>query len=273
MSAPRTRATHFGRLLVRAGAGLLLAALVTSARAAEELKGPLDTDPKLPAIPDPGEIELTPDEWADVEKGEIVVQIIERSKETRQARAIGYLKHNPAQLFDVVTDPTLAPRLVPEVEEVQVLETTPSCKRFHGSVDFSLVLPTLQYTMLACYDASRTGQSWAQTQGDLDKHEGSHAFFWDPERQQTLSVFTYETALKGVLSLIPEWVVIRLASRTLPSFLRNLDGVIDAVHAEDPPRGERVAKEWAALEPRLEASELSSRLWHPPTAHVSANHR
>ena len=72
-------------------------------------------------------------------------------------------------------------------------------------------------TMLACFDASRTGQGWAQVEGDLDKNEGSHAFFWDPERRQSLSVFTYDTAFKGFLSLIGltahhAWVAIEPAT-------------------------------------------------------------
>ncbi len=237
-----------------------------AARAFEEVRGPLDSDPKLPTIPDIGDIQLSPDEWTEVQKGEIVVQILERGKEDRQARAIGYLKHNPSQLFDVATDSTLAPRLVPEVKKVEVLERSHSHKRFHGEADFSFMLPRFQYTMLSAYNDSHTGQAWTQVQGDLDKNEGSHSFFWDPQRQQTLAVFTYDMALKGILSIVPEWVVIRIASRTLPDFLRNLDNAIDTIYAEDAARGTRVAGEWGALKPKLEGGQLASRAWQGPIA-------
>lgn len=243
--------------------------LANVATAFEEVRGPLDSDPKLPTIPEPGDIQLSPDEWAQVQKGEIVVQIIERSSEDRQARAIGYLKHNPSQLFDVATDSTLAPRLVPEVRKVEVLERSSGYKRFHGEADFSMVLPMFQYTMLSAYNDTRTGQAWTQVKGDLDKNEGSHAFFWDPQRKETLAVFTYDMALKGILSIVPEWVVIRIASRTLPDFLHNLDSIIDTVYAEDVPRAERVALEWKGLSGRLEGGQLASRVWQGPIAVAS----
>ena len=249
-----------------------LAAVVTlwtGAAAFEEVRGPLDSDPKLPTIPEPGDIQLSPDEWAQVQKGEIVVQIIERNSEDRQARAIGYLKHNPSQLFDVATDSTLAPRLVPEVKKVEVLERAGGYKRFHGEADFSMMLPTFQYTMLSAYNETHTGQAWTQVKGDLDKNEGSHAFFWDPQRKETLAVFTYDMALKGILSIVPEWVVIRIASRTLPDFLRNLDGIVDTIYSEDASRGERVALEWKALANRLDGGQLASRLWEGPIAIAS----
>lgn len=249
-------------------AALLLA---TSASAFEEVRGPLDSDPKLPQIPEPGDLQLSPDEWAEIQKGEIVVQIIERSSEDRQARAIGYLKHNPSQLFDVATDSTLAPRLVPEVKKVEVLERSNGHKRFHGEADFSMMLPMFQYTMLSAYNESHTGQAWTQVKGDLDKNEGSHAFFWDPQRKETLAVFTYDMALKGILSLVPEWAVIRIASRTLPDFLRNLDDIIDTIYTEDAARGERVALEWKTLSGRFEGGQLASRLWQGPIAIASTD--
>jgi len=247
--------------------------LSTAASAAEEVRGPLDSDPKLPTIPEPGDIQLSPDEWAQVQKGEIVVQILERNAEDRQARAIGYLKHNPSQLFDVATDSTLAPRLVPEVKKVEVVERSSGYKRFHGEADFSMMLPMFQYTMLSAYNETHTGQAWTQIKGDLDKNEGSHAFFWDPQRKETLAVFTYDMALKGILSIVPEWVVIRIASRTLPDFLHNLDAIVDTIYAEDAVRGERVALEWKALAGRLEGGQLASRIWEGPMAIASTGAR
>lgn len=255
------------RSTIIALSGALL--LATGASAFEEVRGPLDSDPKLPLIPEPSDIQLSPDEWAQIQKGEIVVQIIERTTEDRQARAIGYLKHNPSQLFDVATDSALAPRLVPEVKKVEVLDRSSGYKRFHGEADFSMMLPMFQYTMLSAYNETRTGQAWTQVKGDLDKNEGSHAFFWDPQRKETLAIFTYDMALKGILSIVPEWVVIRIASRTLPDFLRNLDGIVDTVYAEDAARGERVALEWKTLAGRMEGGQLASRVWEGPIAIAS----
>ena len=40
------------------------------------------------------------------------------------------------------------------------------------------------------------------------------------EKQQTLGVFTFDFALKGILSLIPETLVLRMAVSTLPDFMR-----------------------------------------------------
>lgn len=235
--------------------------LSTAASAAEEVRGPLDSDPKLPTIPEPGDIQLSPDEWAQVQKGEIVVQILERNAEDRQARAIGYLKHNPVELWSVAGDGRLQTEMYPEIEKFEELERWENGKRFRATADVSILLPDFHYTMTGCWNPSRTALCWAQLEGDFDRNEGSQSFLWDPRRRETLAVFTFDLAMKGILSLVPESFILSLAGHNLPSAMHSVEAMVDKVRARDPERATRWDVDWAALEPRLVAGEWPGRTW------------
>lgn len=254
----RTRIASTTAALVSFLASFLVLAPAT--HAAQQMIGGTG-DPVFPPIPDTFDLELTPKEWARIQDGEIITQIVARGEEDRQARAIGYLKAPPLALFDIATDSELAPEIVSEVEEVVVQELRERGKRFHGRADFSFMLPEFQYTLVSAYNESRTGQAWAQLEGDFDKNQGTHAFFWDPERGETLAVMTFDFALKGILSMVPEGILVRMAKSTLPDFMRRVDEMTVVIAERDPARGARVATEWEVQRAELENGKYPYRVW------------
>jgi hypothetical protein len=227
----------------------------------------------LPLIPDAADLVLTPDERARIDKGEIVVKLVERTKEDRQARAIGYLKHNPVELWSVAGDGRLQTEMYPEIEKFEELERWDNGKRFRATADVSMLLPDFHYTMTGCWNASKTALCWAQLEGDFDRNEGSQSFLWDPARHQTLAVFTFDLAMKGILSLVPESFILSLAGRNLPNAMHSVEAMVDKVRARDAARASSWDRDWAALEPRLVAGEWPGRLWSPgvPAATAASN--
>ena len=215
----------------------------------------------LPLIPDASDIVLSTEERAKVEAGEIVVKLVERTKEDRQARAIGYLKHNPVELWSVAGDGRLQTEMYPEIEKFEELERWENGKRFRATADVSILLPDFHYTMTGCWNPSRTALCWAQLEGDFDRNEGSQSFLWDPRRRETLAVFTFDLAMKGILSLVPESFILSLAGHNLPSAMHSVEAMVDQVRARDPERATRWDVDWAALEPRLVAGEWPGRTW------------
>jgi hypothetical protein len=239
---------------------LALVALCLPSAAAEQLAG-RPGDPPLPPIPDAFDIELTYEERERVRGGEIVVQIVERTPEDRQARAIGYLKNNPRALFRASSDSTLQVEMFAEVEVFEDLESWPDGSHFRARADVSWLLPAFNYEMVSGYDSSRTGLTWTQLEGDFQRNEGSQSFLWDPERDETLAVFTFDLALRGILSLVPEWVILRLAGGNLPDTMRAVDGMVDTLGERDPEWRARLDAEWAKLRARLAAGEFPGRVY------------
>jgi hypothetical protein len=246
-----------GRLL---SLTLALVALCLPSAATERLAG-RPGDPPLPPIPDALDIELTYEERERIRSSEIVVQIVERTPEDRQARAIGYLKNNPRALFRVSSDSALQVETFAEVEVFDELERWPDGSHFRARADVSWLLPAFNYEMVSGYDASRTGLTWTQLEGDFERNEGSQSFLWDPERGETLAVFTFDLALRGILSLVPEWVILRLAGGNLPATMRAVDGMVDTLRERDPEWRARLDAEWAELRARLAAGEFSGRVY------------
>ncbi len=219
----------------------------------------------LPLVPDAADVHLSEKEAGKLAKGEIVVQTVERTKEDREARAIGYLEHNPAELFGVAGDPTLQTEMYPEIKTFEELERWDSGKRFRAVADVSMFLPNFHYTMTGCWNASKTARCWGQLSGDFDRNDGSQSFLWDASRHETLGVFTFDLALKGILSLVPESLILSLAGNNLPHAMRSLDAEVTKVRERDPARAAQMDRDWAVLEARLTAGELPGRVW-PPTA-------
>lgn len=229
----------------------------------------------LPLIPDASDVTLTAAERAKVEAGEVVVKLVERTKEDRQARAIGYLKHTPVELWSVAGNGQLQTEMYPEIEHFEELERWENGKRFRATADVSILLPDFHYTMTGCWNPSKTALCWAQLEGDFDRNEGSQSFLWDPARRQTLAIFTFDLAMKGILSLVPESFILSLAGHNLPNAMHSVEAMVDKVRARDPERARRWDDEWAALEPRLVAGEWPGRTWPPaaPPATAAADNR
>lgn len=224
----------------------------------------LDNPRPLLPIPNASDIHLSEAEWAKVKRGEIVVQIVEYSKEDRMARAIGYMKHHPVAIFDVATDSVIAVKNFPEITGVCILRADPKGKIFYMTVKPSWILPTYEFTSIAEYADPPTGQTFHQIKGDFERNEGVHSYLWDPERQQTLGVFQFAFGLKGILSLVPESLLLSLAKSTLPDAIRKMDEIADGIDVNEPERARKNDEIWAALKPRLEAGELSQRVWRGP---------
>lgn len=238
-----------------------------------ELKVFDNPKPLLP-IPDAQDIQLSESEWAAVQRGEIVVQIVEYSKEDRMARGIGYMKNHPVSIFDVATDSVIAVQNFPEITGVCIMRAEPRGKIFYMTVKPAFLLPTYEFTSIAEYADPPTGQTFHQIKGDFQRNEGVHSYLWDPERKETLGVFQFAFGLKGILSILPESLLLNLAKRSLPDAIRKMDAIATRIQQEEPARAQKVNETWAALKPRLESGELPGRIWHgPPAAAVaSAGH-
>ncbi len=227
-----------------------------------ELKVLENTTPLLP-IPDAKDVHLTADEWTKVQAGEIAVQIVDYSKEDRMARGIGYMKNNPVAVFDIATDSVLAVHNFKEITGVSILKTWPTGKIFYMTINPFLWL-TYHFTSIAEYADPPTGQTFHQIVGEFQRNEGVHSYLWDPERKQTLGVFQFAFALKGVMSIVPESWLLSMAKSRLPEAIRTMDSLATTTLAADPARAQRVAERWAEVEPRLESGELPGRVWRGP---------
>lgn len=254
------------------GAGIVLALLAVGVpREGHAWRVPASApgEPSCLPIPDAGDVQLDADQRARVDAGEIVVRVLRRAERGGLAQAVGYLDTNPAWLFEVATDSSLADGLADIIREVSVLETRVSGKVIHGVASPSIFLPRFHYTIAVSYLEDGTGQCWTQVEGDFSRNGGSHAYLWDPGRKQTLAVFTFEIELKGVLRLLPQSLVMRLTARTLPDYMRSLERLAQRFARDDATRIARVGLRWASLRARLEAAELPGRLW--PAVYQSAS--
>ena len=220
--------------------------------------------PECPAIPDANDVKLSAEDLERVRAGEIIVRVGQMGPQGRRVWAIGYLHANPVWLFDVGTDSRLAPELSEVIQRVDVREQREHGKVVHGVATGGTFLPKFDYTLAVSYLADRTGQCWAQTEGDFETNEGSHSYLWDPERGETLAVFTFELTLKGMLRLIPDDLVRHMTARTLPDFMHNLETFSSRLEREDPDRAVRNERQWDELRRRLEANELPGRVWRGP---------
>jgi len=217
--------------------------------------------PACPAIPDADDVRLTAEELARVQAGEIVVRVGEMESEGRRVWAFGYLDGDPVWIFDMATDSTLVKDLVDIVESVDVLDLRPHGKTVRNVARVSRWLPRFEYTLVVSYLEDQTGQCWAQISGDLAKNQGSHAYFWDPQRQRTFVALSFEIGLKGMMRVVPQSLVLRLSGRTLPNYMHALERLSARLHKEDPERAERNEQRWRALRARIEANELPQRVW------------
>ena len=214
-------------------------------------------------IPDAADVRFSQEEWQQLDAGEIIVRVIpgEEGSDHRHVEAVGFLDAHPIWLFDLGTDSGLVTDLVDIIESSKVLEARSDGKVIHNVADVSAFVPAFEYTLEAAYLPDRTGQCWAQIEGDFRRNEGSHSFLWDPVRGRTLAVFTFDLGLKGVLRLIPDRLILKLSGRTLPGYMRQLEAEAHRMEKVDPDRAAAVAALWADLEPRLRSGELPSRVW------------
>lgn len=217
----------------------------------------------LPPIPEAQDVRLTPEEWRRVQDGGWVVQIVTHSKEDRQARAIGFVASSPVAMFDVATDSEVAVSF-DEIESATILESSPQGKRYEMTVDPSFVLPSFHFVSVAAYNEIGTAQTFGQIEGDFQRNEGTHSYLWDPKREQTLAVVTFAFGLKGVLGILPESWILRMASHNLPKAIQRLDAVAAGFAEEDPERFARIDAEWQLVRARIEAGEFPGFLWTDP---------
>lgn len=261
MSAPGSRAAVSRRAVI---ASFVLAAAVVWSEQGHAWRIPASASGEPPClpIPDSADVDLSADERARIDAGEIVVRILRRAERGGLAQAIGYLDVNPAWLFDVATDSNLADGMADIIRDVRVVEARPVGKLLRGVAAPALFLPRFEYTLAVSYLEDGTGQCWTQVHGDFRRNEGSHAYLWDPVRKQTLAVFTFEIELEGVLSLLPQSLVMRLTARTLPDYMRSLERCARRLSREDTARAARVEPHWRRLSARLESNELRGRVWH-----------
>ncbi len=248
------------QLYVAAALTIGLACVPASADAYIDLVGHPDAPP-CPPIPDAADVQLSLEELTAVGAGQIIVRIVDAQDGGRVAQAIGYLDADPLLLFDLATDSTLAPEMVDEVRRIDVLERDDGSKVFRSILEVGMFLPDFEYTVAAAYPDPPTGQCWSQIHGIFERNEGSHSFLWDPERRQTLAVFTFAFKLKGLLRLLPEQMTLRRAGIALERYMERLEAAALRVRGTSSDRALRTASAWAALEPRLSAEELSARVW------------
>jgi hypothetical protein len=218
-------------------------------------------EPPCTPIPDAKDLELTADERARVDAGEIVVRLLRREERGGLAQAVGYLDANPVWLFDVSTDSTLATDLAEIIRDVEVVEERASGKVLTGVARPTMLLPGFAYKIAVSYLDDATGQCWSQLEGDFEKNGGSHAYLWDPSRGQSLAVFTFEIELKGMFRMLPQSLVTRLTARTLPAYMRALESLVHRLARDDAPRASRVEGRWKTLHERLETAEADERVW------------
>jgi len=228
--------------------------------ASESLRPAVHQAP-CPRIQASSDIDLTADEWLRVDAGEIIVRIVTEGDDTSRAQAIGYLSADPITLFDLATDAGLAPQIVDEVQSVVVLESYQDGKLATGRIKAAPLFPTFEYTFAARYLPSRTGQCWGQVDGDFLRNEGAHSFLWDADRGQTLAVFSSTIGMKGLLSFIPQRLVLQGAADTLPSFMRSLESLQAQMATKDPARTRRLEEQWAKTRPLIESGGFPGRLW------------
>lgn len=243
--------------------------IIAPADVPEELRV-LENSKPLPPVPDAKDIQLSNEEWAKVQRGEIVVQIVSYSAEDRMARGIGYMKNNPIAVFDVATDSVIAVHNFDEITGVCILQAKPTGKIFYMTVKPAFLLPTYEFTSIAEYSSPHTGQTFHQIKGDFERNEGVHSYLWDPDRKETLGVFQFAFGLKGILSIVPESFLLGLAKGTLPDAIRKIDEITTRIQQTDPSRAKLANDEWALLRPRLEAGEFPGRVWRGPEHHEQA---
>lgn len=257
-----------GRVGVLSGAvALILLSIAVGPAQADSIDTASDTlrpavhKAPCPRIPGSSDIDLTADEWLRVDAGEIIVRIVTEGDDTSRAQAIGYLSADPIALFDLATDAGLAPEIVDEVQSVVVLEAYPDGQLATGRIKAAQVLPAFEYTFASRYLPSRTGQCWGQVDGDFLRNEGAHSFLWDPDRGQTLAVFSSTIGMKGLLSFIPQRLVLQGAADTLPSFMRSLESLRAEMATKDPARTRRLEEQWARTRPLIESGDFPGRMW------------
>jgi hypothetical protein len=61
-------------------------------------------EPPCPPVPDASDLDLTLEERARIDAGEIVVRVLGEADRGGRTQAIGYLDANPSWLFELATD-------------------------------------------------------------------------------------------------------------------------------------------------------------------------
>jgi len=211
---------------------------------------------------------MSPEEWAQVDAGDVLIRVVTHPDGHKVAQAITYLDADPLSLFDRATDSAHAREVVDEVREVEVLEKSAEGKLFRSTIEVSFFLPKFHYTVASSYLEPATGQCWSQVEGDFERNEGTHSFLWDPVRKQTLAIFTFVFELRGLLGLIPEATLLKRAGRSLEAFMRRIEALVPQASREDPVHAAEIEAAWAELRPRLEAGGYPGRVWlgYPPPA-------
>ena len=67
--------------------------------------------------------------------------------------------------------------------------------------------------------------------------------------------------MKGLLTFIPQRLVLQGAADTLPSFMRSLESLQAQMATKDPARTRRLEEQWARTRPLIESGGFPGRLW------------
>ena len=156
-----------------------------------------------------------------IERGEIIVRGIERSDaENRlQAEAVGIIRADKKQLNDILVDYEKYPQLFPEVKRCKVLE------RFEGG--FVVEMTVSVFFLLPEYHATvRIEQhedyfSWKMIAGDMKEMHG-YWYFIEQGPGKTVAFYSNTVVMKGLLSLIPNFIIDKVVTIVLPGVIRTV---------------------------------------------------
>jgi ribosome-associated toxin RatA of RatAB toxin-antitoxin module len=171
--------------------------------------------------------DLTTDELAAVERGEIVLRA-NTPRSSRDAprnpqnevRAAVRIAASPATVFRIMTDCAEALNFVPHLQHCTVLETAAdrSWQLIAQRLDYGWYAPALDYVIRAEYFGDRT-VTMRQVRGDFLVNEGRWEL--EPLADGVHTLLTYQIHAVPP-SYVPAWLQRRSLVRELPTMLRIL---------------------------------------------------
>lgn len=172
--------------------------------------------------------ELTPDEWQEIERGEVVVRRLEseRRGELELARAIGVgtLPASPDLVWSVLTDFRTWPEFMPNLRETRIVRREES--RVWLRNHFRIAFRDMRHTVVYTLDPGERRLAWTldlDAPHDLAWVEGS----WEiaPFRDTARSLVTYRIRTDPGAP-VPGFIERALVVRSIPDLFRGLRNAI-----------------------------------------------
>ncbi len=168
------------------------------------------------------DFELTADERAVVERGDVVLRTtaVDGTQSRDVVRAAVRIAAPPTQVFRIMTDCTQALAFVPHLKRCTVLETAPdrSWQLIAQRLDYGWYAPALDYVIRADYVLDRS-VVMRQVRGDFVVNEGRWEL--EPQSDGLHTLLTYQIHAVPP-SYVPAWLQRRSVVRELPAMLRAL---------------------------------------------------